>query len=107
MENIRGAVARGYLRFQQLDADPALAPIRKHAKFRAVVSEIAARRIAMFHVKENPTQLELRTVARAYVARGEMSEAIAVLERALEVGGPTDEATREEIAELRKYQHHF
>ncbi len=107
VENIRGAVARGYLRFQQLDADPALAPIRKHAKFRAVVSEIAARRIAMFHVKENPTQLELRTVARAYVARGEMSEAIAVLERALGVGGPTDEATREEIAELRKYQHHF
>ena len=94
-------------RFQQLDADPPLAPIRAHPKFRALLNEMAARRIERFQRKEDPTQAELRTVARAFVVRGEVAEAIAVLERALEVGGPSDEITREEIAELRKTQHQF
>jgi hypothetical protein len=101
--NLRGAVERGYLQFQQLDSDPALAPVREHPKFRAVVNDIALIRIQRFAAKKNPTQLELRTVARAYAIRGEVRQARTVLERALEVGGPKDAETRADLAELEKY----
>ena len=60
-------------------------------------------RIQRFQKKKNPTQLELRTVARAYAVRGEVLEAKMVLERALEVGGPKDEETRADLAELQQY----
>jgi tetratricopeptide (TPR) repeat protein len=101
--NVRAAVDRGYLRFQQLDSDPALARVREHPKFQAVVRDIALMRIERFAAKTNPTQLELRTVARAYAIRGEVREAIEVLQRALDVGGPKDAETRADLAELRKY----
>ena len=101
--SLRAAVDRGYLHFHQLDSDPALAQVREHPKFQRVVRDIALMRIERFREKNNPTQLELRTVARAYAIRGEVREAIEVLERALDVGGPKDAETRADIAELRKY----
>jgi len=101
--SVRHAVDRGYLRFQQLESDPALAKVREHPKFRTVINEIALLRIQRFQKKTNPTQLELRTVARAYAIRGEVLDAKRVLERALDVGGPKDEETRADLAELQKF----
>ena len=107
VSNLRVAMAREYLRFQQLDRDPALAPIREHPKFRAVIDEMAARRIERFLRKTDPTQLELLTVARAYAIRGEVVAATEVLERALAVGGPADDAVRRDLEELSKYRRRF
>jgi hypothetical protein len=101
--NLRGAVDRGHLRFQQFNSDPVFATVREHPKFQALIRDIALMRIELFAEKENPTQLELRTVARAYAIRGEMREAISILERALEVGGPKDAQTRADLAELRRF----
>ncbi len=101
--NLRGAVDRGHLRFQQFDSDPVFATVREHPKFQALIRDIALMRIERFAEKENPTQLELRTVARAAAMRGEMREAISILERALEVGGPKDAQTRADLAELRRF----
>ncbi len=98
---LRAARARGYNRFQQLLADPALAPVQGNPDFQALVREMAGDWIESYARKGSLTQLELRTVAGAHVARGELREAVRLLERALEVGGPTDAQTREDIAALR------
>jgi tetratricopeptide (TPR) repeat protein len=100
---LRAAMARGYIRFQQLLGDPALAPVREHPAFQALVREMAADWIETYAAKGELTQLELRTVAGAHVARGEYREATRLLERALEVGGPTDAEVRAELAALRPH----
>jgi hypothetical protein len=100
---LRAAMARGYNRFQQLLADPALAPVRDHPSFQALVREMAAGWIATYARKGELTQLELRTVAGAHFARGEYRDAARLLERALEVGGPTDAEVQAELTLLRPF----
>lgn len=97
---LRAAAARGYNRFEQIEADPAFAGLRDDPKFRAVVSEIAAGWIARVRSLENPTQHELQIVAHAHFVRGEKAEAIAVLRRALDVGGPSDARVRADLEAL-------
>jgi hypothetical protein len=97
---IRAAAERGYNRFEQLDADPALAPVRGHPRFRAVVNEIAAGWIESVRDREDPTQMELRMIAHAHSVRGETEAAIRVLRRALAIGGPRDAEIRADLARL-------
>ena len=91
----------GYNRFEQLEADPAWASVRDHPEFRALVHEMAGGWIERARHKPNPTQIELRVVAHAHIARGEHARALEILERALEMGGPRDAEIRAEVAALR------
>ena len=101
---MRGAVARGYNRYEQLMADPAYAPVRSTPQFQALVSEIAAGWIESGRRKPNPTQLELRQIAFAHAVRGEYAEASEVLRRALDLGDRYDEQIRADLDELsRRY----
>src|SRR5262245_57078215 len=52
------AVARGYNRFDQLEADAAWDGVRSDPRFRALVRELAARWIESGRRKANPTQTE-------------------------------------------------
>jgi len=97
---LRAAAARGYNRFEQIDADPAFTGLRDDPRFRSVVSEIAAGWIARAQSLENPTQHELQIVAHAHFVRGERVEAIAVLRRALAVGGAGDAQVRADLTAL-------
>jgi hypothetical protein len=97
---LRAAEQRGYNRFEQIEADPAFDAMREQPQFRAVVSEIAAGWIARGRAREHPTQQELRTVAHAHYVRGERAEAIAVLRRALALGGPRDAQIRADLEVL-------
>jgi len=94
---LRAAEQRGYNRFEQIDADSAFDAMRDQPQFRAVVSEIAAGWIARSRAREHPTQQELQTVAHAHFVRGEKAEAIAVLRRALALGGPRDAQIRADL----------
>ncbi len=94
---LRAAEQRGYNRFEQIDADSAFDGMREQPQFRAVVSEIAAGWIARSRALEHPTQQELQTVAHAHFVRGERTEAIAVLRRALALGGPRDAQIRADL----------
>jgi hypothetical protein len=85
---LRRAHARGFHRFQQLEGDPGYAAVRDDPAFRAVVREMAATWIASAEHKPNPTQAELQGLARAHIARGELEEALAALERGVALGGP-------------------
>jgi len=97
---LRAAAKRGYNRFEQIEADSAFDAMREQPQFRAVVSEIAAGWIARGRTREHPTQQELQTVGHAHFVRGEKAEAIAVLRRALALGGPYDAQIRADLETL-------
>ena len=97
---LRAAAARGYNRFEQVDADPVFDPLRAEPRFRAVVSEIAAGWIARGRSLEAPTQQELQMIAHAHWVRGERDAAIAALRRALALGGPRDPQIRADLAAI-------
>jgi hypothetical protein len=99
--NLRRARDRGYNRFEQLEADPAWASVRNHPEFRALVHEIAGGWIERARHKPNPTQIELRAVGHAHIARSEHAQALEILERALEMGGPRSAEIGAEVAALR------
>jgi hypothetical protein len=101
LEGLRQARARGYNRFEQLEGDPVWEPVRDHPAFRSLVREIAGGWIESGRRKQSPTQVELRMIAHAHVARGEIRQAVQVLERAVATGGPYDAELRAELASLR------
>lgn len=97
---IRNAMARGYNRFEQLQTDPAFAPIRHTAEFRSVLRELATDWIEAGRAWRDPTQGELRKLASAHAVRGERDQAVALLQRALARGGPLDSAIRADLGRL-------
>jgi hypothetical protein len=99
---LRAAQARGFNRFEQLEADPGYDPIRNDPRFRTLVREIAGWWIERARTLENPTQMELRVEAVAHLARGEDEAAIRALEAALARGGPIDDRIRSELAAVRR-----
>jgi hypothetical protein len=101
IKGLRRAYARGYDHFHALETDPAWASVRDHPEFRALVHEMAGGKIERTRDKPNPIQMELRSVGHAHIARGEHAQALVVLERALELGGPQDAEIHAEVAALR------
>jgi hypothetical protein len=101
LSSLERAVARGYNRFDQLEADAAWEAIREDERFRRLVRALAAGWIERSTRKRRPTQTELRVVAHAHVAREEYSDALRVYEAAVAAGGPDSEAIRAEIEAVR------
>ncbi len=97
---LRAATDRGYNRFDQLLAEPDFAPVRQDPRFRALIDEIAAGWIESLGARANPSQGELRMIARAHIARREYREAEAALQRALQQGGALDDQLREDLTAL-------
>jgi hypothetical protein len=97
---IRGAMERGYNRFDQLLNDPAWAPVRDDRRFQALVRELAAGWIARIAERDNPTQLELQMAAHAHLARNEKEQAVAMFRRALARGGKYDAQMRAYLVAL-------
>ena len=91
----------GFNGYEQLQSDPALASLHGDPRFEALVREIATSWVTRFEAKSDATQIELRTLATAYLARGDRDVAIRILERALAQGGPIDARLRDEIDQLR------
>ena len=75
--------------------------MRRDPRFRAVLSDMAATWIERGRHKQSPTQMELISISHAHLIRGEYAEALAVLERALNVGGRYTNQLRTELAVLR------
>jgi hypothetical protein len=97
---LRGAVDRGYNRFEQLMTDPAFDPIRREPAFRGLLREIAFSWIEAGAGWTDPTQGELRKLASAHAVRGEREEAVALLRRALALEGPHADAIRGDLRKL-------
>ncbi len=99
---LRRAAELGFDGFGQLQNDPAMADVRRDARFRAVVAEVAGHWIETARARGYSTQLELRALAQAHVARGEWAEVVTVLERAAETRGPVDAEIRSALVEARR-----
>ena len=97
---LRGAVDRGYNRFEQLMTDPAFDPIRGASAFRGLLREIAGSWVEAGAAWEDPTQGELRKLASAHAVRGERDEAVALLRRAASLEGPHLDAIRSDLRKL-------
>jgi hypothetical protein len=97
---LRAATSRGFNRFEMLINDPGFDPVRDHPKFRELLYEMAAGRIANVEGRERPTQAELRMAAHAHIARREYAEAERMLMRALEQGGAYDAQIRGDLEQL-------
>ncbi len=74
--------------------------VRYTEPFQAVVRKTAQMWIDAGKDWENPTQLELRRIASAHAVRGEREQAVVLLRRALERGGPVDADVRAELIAL-------
>jgi hypothetical protein len=97
---LRRARERGYNRFEQLATDPGWNPVREDPAFRELLYEMAGAWIERAQAKAVLTQPELRTVAHAHIARGEVGLAAAALRRAVEQGGPHTSEIRAELAAI-------
>ena len=92
--------ARGFLSPGPLLANPDIARLSGHPKIRAIVRTMALDQIERLSALEDPHQVELFLLADAHLQRRERDLARAALERALEVGGPQDDAIRQALRSL-------
>jgi hypothetical protein len=103
-ESLRAAWARGFNRLDQVWGQPPFAQVQHDPRVQAVLREIADWWLDWGAALEAPTQAELRSMALARLVRGEPDQALALLEQALDRGGPDDANLRAVIAQLRSRQ---
>ena len=100
---LRGAAARGFDGFMDLQEDSDFAPILAAPEIDAVMREIAADWIQTTGSRSNLTYYDHYWLARAHLIRGELAEASADYEAALRLGGESNEKIQAELRTLRDY----
>ena len=88
--SLRLAVDRGYHVMRSFQSDPYLAPLRGDPAFEALLQDIYGRLIEYARERGFSSQEQMLGVARAHWLRGEMDEAIEVLEEAIRRGDEMD-----------------
>ena len=98
---LRNAFETGYSSLQLLVVDPLFARGSNHAAMYAVFRDMASAQIEEIRALEDPDQGQLHRLAFAHLTRQDLDEAVAALERAVEVGGPRTEIMRSELEGAR------
>jgi hypothetical protein len=99
---LRDAMARGYNRLDHLLQEPAYGPYREDEGFAAILDDLARDMVERFQARSEPSQIELRALAQAYIVLGDSGSAERALARAVERGGPLDVETRDSLEALRR-----
>jgi hypothetical protein len=93
--------ARGWDYYTELQNNPVYQGVRSTPRFQALLRDMAGDLSARAAKTPRHSQMDLRDIAEAHRMRGETAEAIAVLERALAMGGPIDLELRPKLVGLR------
>jgi hypothetical protein len=99
---LRAAQLRGYNRLDNLLNDPAFSPMQSHPEFVVIKNEMADDWIRRLGDNPNPSQIEARAIAQAYIVKDDLAAALRVIERAILVPGPITEALRGDAEMLRR-----
>jgi hypothetical protein len=97
---LRRAMERGFTRFEQVLADPALGPLRADPEVARVLADMAGHWVERYRGFEELSQAELMSLGAAHQVRGEREPARRAFERALERGGPFDQEIRQVLRSL-------
>lgn len=95
--SLRLAMDRGYHFMRSFPSDPYLAPLHGDPAFEALLQDVYGRLIEYARERGFSSQKQLLGVARAHWLRGEMDEAIEVLERAIRRGDEMDTVLIDEL----------
>jgi len=101
IEYLRAAAARGH-HFMQPFRIQRLESLQDDPRYQELLRDIAARRIAYARERGYTSQQQLRIVADSHYVRGELDEAISVLEQAIRNGGPLRDQLIDEMMRIRR-----
>ncbi len=104
VSELRKALDRGLGFVRNFSNDPAFLRVRGHESFRRLVDDVALQWIAHAQSHQLQTQPWLRSVATAYLVRGEYEHAIDFFERSARVGGPLQAVILAEMESARAKQ---
>ena len=102
VEELRGAAAHGYHLTRTYSGDPLLIPLQDHPGFQQLIHEIAGLQLEHARNRGFSTQRQLHAMAWAHVYRGELDDAVDILERAIHKGGPLDSVLQRELEAVRR-----
>jgi len=99
---LRAAWQRGYNRLDHLLTDPSYAPMQSYPDFVALKNEMADEWIGRLGRNPEPSQIELRALAQAYVVKGDLDAALEALERGAAIPGPITETLLDDADRVRR-----
>ncbi len=101
VSELRNALDRGLGMMRNFSNDPSFIRVARHPSFHKLVDDVALQWIAHAQSHQLETQPWLRSVANAYLVRGEYDEAIDYFERSARVGGPLQQTILSEMEAAR------
>ena len=110
---MHGALAgiRGAAEHNQFDLvwrnDPAFAHVQRTPEFQALRREVIEGLLATAEARGTQTQPILHGVAAGYALLGDWDEAVATLERAIDMGGPLTQTMSVDLANAREQRDRF
>jgi tetratricopeptide (TPR) repeat protein len=99
--SLRLAVDRGYHFMRPFPSDPQLKPLHGDPAFEALLQDVYGRLIEYARERGFSSQEQMLGVARAHWLRGEMDEAIEVLEEAIRRGDEMDSVLINDLVTFR------
>jgi hypothetical protein len=102
VRHLRAAQARGYNRLDDLLTDPSYGPMQGDPEFVRMKLEMADDWIARLGDNPQPSQVEARALAQAYIVKDDLGAALRVIEAAILVPGPITKALEGDADMLRR-----
>jgi hypothetical protein len=100
--HLRAAQKRGYNRLDHVLNDPAYGPMQSYPDFVAIKYEMADDWLERLTRNPDPSQLEARAIAQAYIVKDDLPAALRTIERAIEIPGPITDDLRGDAEQLRR-----
>jgi hypothetical protein len=102
VRHLKLAHARGYNRLDHLLQDPNYGPMQDYPEFVELKHAMADDWIGRLGGKPNPSQVEARAIAQAYIVKDDLPAALRAIEAGIAVPGPITDDLRGDADMLRR-----